>query len=155
VKLIERTDAAFTFLIGKRERELLVSLLRRYPVLIAGHFRSRHPSKSTDSRKDMDLLEEALAEQQRENRRNLEEILNQPGRFKENDLGFTFNLSSSELEWFLQVLNDIRVGSWVQLGEPDTNARQLPDLSEQNMQLAWAMEMAGLFEHSLLEAAGS
>jgi hypothetical protein len=54
----------------------------------------------------------------------------------------------------LQVLNDIRVGSWVQLGEPNINTRELPELSEQNMQYAWAIEMAGLFQHTLLEATG-
>ena len=155
MKLLKRNDSAFTFLIGKRERELMIALLRRYPVMIAAHYRSRHPPKSPETRQNQDLLEEALAEQQRENRRNLEEMLNQPGRFNESDLGCTFSLSPSELEWVLQILNDIRVGSWIQLGEPDTSARQLPELSEQNMQLAWAMEMAGLFEHSLLEAAGS
>lgn len=155
MKLLERTDSAFTFLIGKRERELLTALLRRYPVLNTAHFRSREKSPTSSSDENQALLEEALAEQQRENRRNLEEMLNQDGRFKENDFGFTFTLCPSELEWLLQVLNDIRVGSWVQLGQPDTNARLLPELNEESMQLAWAVEMAGLFEHSLLEAANS
>jgi hypothetical protein len=152
VKLLERSESAFTFLIGKRERELLAALLQRYPVLSTSHFRGK--SKETVD-ENQTLLEEALAEQQRENRRSLEEMLNQTGRFKENDFGFTFTLSASELEWLLQVLNDIRIGSWVQLGEPNTNAKQLPELNEQSMQLAWAIEMAGLFEHSLVEAANS
>ena len=54
------------------------------------------------------LLEEALAEQQRENRRNLEEMLNQPNRFQESELGFTFALSPSELEWVLQRVRTLR-----------------------------------------------
>jgi hypothetical protein len=121
-------------------------------VVIGGHFRARHPVRTDESQKNQQLLEEALAEQQRENRAQLEAMLNQNGRFAENDLGYTFRLGSSDIEWLLQVLNDIRVGSWVQLGEPnpDTSA-QIP-VTEQNMQLAWAMEMAGLFQHSLLEA---
>lgn len=155
MKLLERNEAGYIFLIGKRERELLSSLLRRYPVLGTTHFRPRGSNAQTTADENQTLLEEALAEQQRENRRNLEEMLNQPGRFKENEFGFTFHLNGAELEWILQVLNDIRVGSWVQLGEPDTNARQLPELNEESMQLAWAIEMAGLFEHSLLEAASS
>ncbi len=160
MKLLKRSEATFTFLIGKRERELFLALLRRYPLLPVTHYRSRgegraEAQKTESALANQELLEEALGEQQRENRRNLEEMLNQAGRFEESDLGFIFTLSSSELEWVLQILNDIRIGSWVQLGEPDTNARDLPELSEGNMQLAWSIEMAGLFEHSLLEAAGS
>ncbi len=155
MKLIKRDDTHFTFLIGKREREMLFALLRRYPVVIAAHFRTRHPGKADEARDHLHFLEEALAEQQREHRKELEQMLTQSGRFTENDLGFTFRLDSSELEWLLQVLNDIRVGSWVQLGEPNPDSAPQIALTEQNMQLAWAMEMAGLFQHSLLEATQS
>jgi hypothetical protein len=74
------------------------------------------------------------------------------GRFQESDRGFTFTLSATEMDWMLQVLNDVRVGSWVQLGEPDGKAPPPAELTEQTMQLAWAIEMAGLFEHELLQA---
>jgi hypothetical protein len=152
VKLIKREETHYTFLIGKREREMLFTLLRRYPVVIGAHYRTRHPVKTDEARKNQQLLEEALAEQQKENRKQLELLLTHSGRFTENDLGFSFRLNDSELEWLLQVLNDIRVGSWVQLGEPTPDASPQIALTEQNMQLAWAMEMAGLFQHSLLEA---
>jgi hypothetical protein len=156
VKVVKRTESGCTFLIGKREREVLTALLQRYPVLRSGHFRSRgEQKKSAGGEENEALLEEALAEQQRENRRQLDEMLHQPGRFKENEFGFTFHLSPPEMEWVLQVLNDIRVGSWVELGEPDATIRQFTELNEQSMQLAWAVEMAGLFEHSLLEAVTS
>ena len=155
MKLIKREETHYTFLIGKREREMLFTLLRRYPVVIGGHYRTRHPAKTDEAKKNQQLLEEALAEQQKENRKQLELMLTQTGRFAENDLGFTFRLNDSELEWLLQVLNDIRVGSWVQLGEPNQDATPQIALTEQNMQLAWAMEMAGLFQHSLLEATES
>lgn len=152
MKLIKRDESHYVFLIGKREREMLFSLLRRYPVTIAAHFRNRHPPKSDDAKKNQQLLEEALADQQKENRRQLDLMLNEKGRFKQNDLGFTFRLGESELEWLLQVLNDIRVGSWIQLGEPDPDAPAKLPLNEETMQLTWSMEIAGLFEHSLLEA---
>ncbi len=154
MKLLDRSADAFTFLIGKRERDLFITLLRRYPVINTAHFHAR-AAADLEARKNHELLEEALAEQQRENRRNLEEMLSQPSRFTESELGFIFTLSAGEIEWVLQILNDIRVGSWVRLGQPTASLRQLPDLSEENMQLAWSMEMAGLFEHSLLEAARS
>jgi hypothetical protein len=152
MKLLQRDESGVIFLLAKRERELMISLLRRYPVMIAAHFRARHPARTAEARKNQELLEEALAEQQTENRRNLEQMLSDAGRFAEDELGFTFRLTFSETEWLLQVLNDIRVGSWIQLGEPDAKEKAAPAATEENVQLAWAMEMAGFFEHSLLEA---
>jgi hypothetical protein len=152
VKLIKRDESHYTFVIGKRERELLNSLLQRYPVLKAGHFRTRQPAASDDSNKDQELLEQALLEQQKDNKKQLEQVMNQPGRFSEHELGYTFRLNDSELEWLLQVLNDIRVGSWVELGEPDNKSSEQVSLSERNMPLVWAMEMSGLFQNALLEA---
>jgi hypothetical protein len=155
VKLLHRSESACTFLIGKRERDVFLGLLRRYPVLSGAHYRSRGGAKSDAARANQELLEEALAEQQRENRRNLEEMLAQPARFQESEFGYTFTLSAAELEWMLQILNDIRVGSWVQLGEPNTNLPGFPQVNEQNIEVAWALEIAGNFEQSLLDAAGA
>jgi hypothetical protein len=152
VKLLKRDDTHLSFLIGKREREMFFSLLQRYPVLLAAHYSHRHPPKTEESKKNQDVIQEALAEQQKENRRQLEQLLAQPGRFVENDLGFTFRLTDSEIEWLLQVLNDIKVGSWVQLGEPGPHKPDSTPLTEQTMSLYWSMEIAGLFQHTLLEA---
>jgi hypothetical protein len=154
VKLLEKTNNSSLFLNGKKERELLAAILQRYPVLIASHFSERSMAGGhSESVKNHELLQEALAEQQRENKRQLEEMLCQPGRFVEDELGFKFHLSGEEVEWLLQVLNDVRVGTWVQLGEPESESYLLnTQITEQNLHLAWTMEMAGLFQHELLKA---
>jgi hypothetical protein len=156
VKLVKREESQFVFSIGKRERELLEQVLHLYPAIPAAHFSKRHPPASKnakDAKQDDSLLEEALAEQQRENRRSLEQMLKEPGRFAEDEAGFSFALKHGELEWLLQVLNDIRVGSWIRLGEPSENEIGALEPTEENVQLAWALEIAGLFEHTLLAAA--
>ena len=155
MKLLKRDPTHCSFLIGKREREMLLSLLQRYPVMAAAHFRSRNPPRSDEAKQNQDLLEEALVEQQKENRKQLEQMLAEKSRFLENDLGYTFRLSYSDIEWLLQVLNDIRIGSWIQLGQPDLSSSKVPPLNEQTVLLAWAMEIAALFQQSLLEAAQS
>ena len=153
MKLLKREETHCSFLIGRREREMLLALLQRYPVMAAAHFRTRNPPKTDEAKQNQELLEEALAEQQKDNRKHLEQMLAENGRFIENDLGFTFRLSYFEIEWMLQVLNDIRIGSWIQLGEPDLSSPNAPPLNEQTVLLAWAMEIAALFQHSLLQAA--
>jgi hypothetical protein len=155
VKLIKREESHYLFLVGKREREMLFSLLRRFPVVIGGHFRTRHPPKTDEAQRNQQLLEEALAEQQKENKAQVESFLAENSRFGANDLGYTFRVSEAEMEWLLQVLNDIRVGSWIQLGEPDPEGKSSIPLTEKSMQLTWGMEMAGLFQHALLEATQS
>ena len=152
MKLLKRTESGYTFLVGKKERELFAGVLRHYPMVIAGHFNSRQPGHTPVEQSEA-LLQEALAEQQKENRRQVEELLNEPGRFREHDLGFTFRLTHGETEWLLQVLNDVRVGSWIQLGEPDASSRSAlleMKLDENTVQLAWRMELAGLFQGALL-----
>ena len=58
-------------------------------------------------------------------------------------------LSGSELEWLLQVLNDIRVGSWIILGSPE---QWFEAATPQTAPHLWAMELAGAFEMAFLPA---
>ena len=76
-----------------------------------------------DPEANQQLLDEALAEQRAENRRQLQALLADPRRFAHTETGARLSLSPAEVEWLLQVLNDIRVGSWVRLGSPDDKAR--------------------------------
>jgi len=153
LKLLAKDDKSFTFLIGKREREMMTGILRRYPMIIANHFKNRWAGQSVHPTDE--LIQEALAEQQRENKKQLEEMLAQPGRFAEDEMGFRFSIAASEMEWLLQMFNDVRVGCCIQRGEPDPNKGHMPPeqkINEQTVQLAWTMEMAGLFVHEILEA---
>jgi hypothetical protein len=152
VKLLGHDKQECVFLVGKREREMMTALLRMYPVLASDYY---PVSREGGLEMDADILKEALADQHRGNKEALEEFLAAPGRFIEHELGYRFHVKRSELEWLLQIFNDVRVGSWVKLGSPDPRESIAPKLTEQNVQLAWAMEMAGLFEHQILEALNS
>jgi hypothetical protein len=149
VKLLSRQKTKYVFLLGKREREMMLMLLRMYPVLSSSYHNPSHDSKGLI---DAELLEEALAEQRQSNKKALKNLLATPGCFVEDDLGFRFTVKRSEMEWLLQIFNDVRIGCWVKLGSPDQKTSFAPKLTEQNVQLLWAIEMAGLFEHEILEA---
>ena len=97
------------------------------------------------------MLEEALAEQRAENRKQIQAWLNDSNRFEESDTGFRLSLSAAQVEWLLQILNDVRVGSWVILGSPEP-ARELSLINEKTAPHFWAMDAAGLFQVHLLEA---
>jgi hypothetical protein len=57
MQLLKRDQTGMVFLLGKRERELMISLLKRYPVMIGAHFRARHPPRTPETKKNQELLE--------------------------------------------------------------------------------------------------
>ena len=151
MKLRKADQGQFFFQIGKREKLLLFEVLKFYPLIPASYSRGGH-SKQTGEESSRKLIEEALAEQRQENKRQLKAMLEDPARFTEHDGGWQFSMSQCELEWLLQVLNDIRVGSWIRLGSPDPKEERRAELSGQSAPYFWAMELCGHFESVLLHA---
>jgi len=152
VKLLRSDQRGFVFHLGKREKHLLLETLQLYPLIPASRHRITRNGDSPADDERPRLLEEALAEHRRENRRQLQAMLNEKHRFQETEAGFQLNLSAPQMEWLLQVLNDIRVGSWLALGEPEQGDE--PEPSKTNAQCLLALEVCGLFESALLAALG-
>jgi hypothetical protein len=147
VKII-RTDDKLVLQLGGRERNLFFELLKLYPCIT-----KPDPLKSAAQMPESSerLLDEALAEQRNENKKQVEAFLADPRRFEKTAAGWRFSLSTVELEWLLQVLNDVRVGSWIRLGSPEEKL-EMNLLNEKTAPHFWAMEMAGHFQMGLLEA---
>lgn len=147
MKLIGREKDGFEFQLPSREKDLLWQLLRLYPRIPSNHQPLSKGAKLDESTQH--LLEEALAETRGQNQRALQTLLDDPQRLRPHQGGgWRLKLSNDDVEWLLQVLNDIRVGSWIHLGSPESplrviNAETAPDV--------WAMEMAGSFQMRLLE----
>ena len=57
-----------------------------------------------------------------------------------------------ENQWLLQVLNDVRVGSWIALGSPDPEQGKKIVFNEKILPHFRAMELAGAFETVFLDA---
>jgi len=151
VKLIRVTKGNFLFQLGKREKLLLTQILRLYPRIPPATFRLSKSGKLPDGEANQRLLDESLAEQRAENRKTLQAFLTDPHRFTDTESGSRLSLSPSELEWLLQILNDVRVGSWIILGSPDQGI-EFKLLNEKNAADFWAMEMSGQFQMRFLEA---
>lgn len=151
MKLLESDGNKFVFHLDRDERAVLTELLSRYPLIPETHQRLTRSGDSV-SEDNQEMLREALAEQRKENKRQLDTMLAEPDRFKRVKSGFHLTLSGEQIEWLLQVVNDIRVGSWILLGEPDETHGGEMVLSEQNLQYFWSMELAGQFEAFLLRA---
>ena len=144
---IARAADKFLFQLQTREQLLFSELLKLYPCLPAAGRAASAPAPDSSQH----LLEEALREQRNQNRRQIQAFLADSQRFDRSATGCKFLLSAAELEWLLQIFNDIRVGSWVALGSPD-DIVDMKLLNERNAPHFWAMETAGHFEMHMLQA---
>jgi hypothetical protein len=71
---------------------------------------------------------------------------------REDKSGYRLSLDAQQLEWLLQVLNDVRVGSWILLGCPDTDEGQQREITLKTARYYLVMEFAGYFQSVLLDA---
>jgi hypothetical protein len=149
MKLIRSTKTRLVFDLGQREEQMLLRLLKLYPCVPPAHHVLSKAGRLPDSEANQQLLDEALAEQRAQHKKQLQTLLADPRRLEHTESGARLSLSSAEAEWFMQVLNDIRVGSWILLGSPDGKPLELtPEKAPHFV----AMERAGYFQMQLLEA---
>jgi hypothetical protein len=126
--------------------------LRLYPVVQNNHHRlSKDPAKAGSA--EQRLLEESMAQQRASHRRKLDQLFLAPQRFfKDAPHERRLVLTADQFEWLLQVLNDIRVGSWVKLGCPDLEKAAPVELTRANARALQSMHLSGQFQSDLLEA---
>jgi len=149
VRLLRQTKTRLLFQLGRRETGMLLQILKLYPRVPPAHHALTKSGRLPDQEATQQLLNEALAEQRAENKKQLLALLADRQRFARTEVGARLSLPANEVEWLLQVLNDIRVGSWIMLGAPE---EKLPELNDSTAPDWLAMEMAGYFQAQLLEA---
>jgi len=150
MRLVRVGKEKFVFHLGKREKDLLVAVLSQYPVLIARQPLSKSGASDSEG-SNQRLLDEALAEQRQANKQQLRTLLRDASRLKATENGWRMSLSTADIECLLQILNDVRVGSWVILGSPDDEVWNLT-LDENTAPYAWAMLAAGDFQMKLIHS---
>ena len=144
--------AAFAFEITQREVEWLLAILKFYPQLDSDYHRITQGAAG-EINAGQQLLEEAMAQQRREHKRKLEKFLATARPFPaEGPDRFRLTLGAGQMEWLLQVLNDVRVGCWVKLGRPDLEPMSRKKLTAEEARAVSALELAGFFQMILLGA---
>jgi hypothetical protein len=145
-------EPVLIFRINSREEALLLAMLRLYPALENSHHRiSRDPKAAASA--EQRLLEESMGQQRDAHRRKVDALFQSPQRFFRDALGERhLVVTAAQLEWLLQVLNDIRVGSWVRLGCPDLEKAAPLNLTRASTRSLQAMHICGEFQLALLEA---
>ena len=147
--------AAFAFQMNRQEMDWLLATLKLYPLLDSTyHHITDGPAAEIQA--EQQLLEEAMAQQRADHRRKLDKFLATPGRFRlDAPDQYRFNLTAEQMEWLLQILNDVRVGCWVKLGRPELETARRRELTGLDARHMAALEASGFFQMILLQAAKS
>ena len=148
MKLLRAENDRYLFLLAKQEKDLLAITLGLYPVIPSAH--QPLSKSSTPDQANQRLLDEALAEQRKENKKLIQDLLTDTKHFQETEDAVEMTLTVAEIEWVLQVLNDVHVGHWLLLGSPEKRPRFSP--ASQNARHVLAMDLACMFQSDLLGA---
>ena len=149
MKLLRATEQERVYAVRPSELQMLLVVLGCYPALT----RSRAISKSGDSEQLGDaqkLLDEAMSERRQTMRQELDTWLKLPERFQQAGNHFEWRVENDHREWLLQIINDVRVGSWVELGSPDDLDAAEQQVGEESARHLALMELAGMFQSVLL-----
>jgi hypothetical protein len=141
----------FVFSLNRAEKKALIDVLGLYPLVPASHQRLSKTVKGVTATEGQHLLEEALADQREANKGQIRAWLAAPKRFETAKRGSTLTVGVEDSEWLMQVLNDIRIGSWLLLGSPaETVAPE--DVPDELASLWASMEISGFFQMTILHA---
>ena len=149
MRLVRATSKTLVFDLGQREGQMLLRLLKLYPCVPPAHHLISRAGPQPGTKSSQQLLDEALAEQRAQTKKQLQALVDDPQHLQNRESGLRLCLSPTEAEWFMQVLNDIRVGCWIQLGSPDNKLNELTPAKAPHF---LAMEQAGYFQMQLLQA---
>ena len=140
--------------ISEIEKSILENLLHHYPVLDPGYQQISRFMESELSEEPQELLEECMTESQQESRKWVRILLDSSSKllFSTQDSSqWNLVLSGEDYETLLQILNDLRVGFWLELGSPEES---VPDenlaLSDED-EAKWALfQFTAYFQSHLL-----
>jgi hypothetical protein len=137
---------AFSLGFAPEEKALLLHLLSLYPLVPESYHRLTQDPQLPKREENQELLDDALKAQRAQNQREILALVGKPGRFAEAAGQCRAAFTRGELEWLLQVVNDVRVGCWIALGSPGYKAKKKGRPSRASLRHTMLMELAGAFE---------
>ena len=149
MKLLKQSDDGWEYGLNQQEAKCLEAFLKEFPLTPASAVKVTKTESGRATAERERLLNESLAEHRGETKRKAANFL-ASGKLKAGQNGWRLRVNAPEREMLLQLLNDIRVGCWRALGEPENIETQLPHPSEREFHYYNLMQLAGYFEVTLL-----
>jgi hypothetical protein len=146
MKFLAHDGESFLLEFAPGEHALLLHLLKLYPLVPEAYHRLTKDEKLPRREENQQLLDDALNSQRAQNQKEILALISAPERFTEADGVSRGAFTRAELEWLLQVVNDVRVGCWIALGSPGPAAKKKIVSGTEAMRHAMFMEIGGGFE---------
>jgi hypothetical protein len=147
----ESNSGVFIFRMEPREYTLFKGILSEYPLQQIGEQRISADSPPDEVAEEQKLLEDSLEEYRDKMRDELDKFLSEEDRLAKDEHGWTLTLDVAGIDWLLQILNDIRVGSWVELGRPEPES-PVEVVTPEQLRRATALQFCGMWQSILLNA---
>jgi leucyl/phenylalanyl-tRNA---protein transferase len=151
MRLVKQSKGSWQYQLNQHEAVILPGLVKKFPFTGLHHGKISRTDKAPEAIAREKLLNESLAEHRNELKRLAMDLLG-PDKLKPQANGHVLTLDAGSREILLQILNDIRVGCWRALGEPEDLDSPAPQTSGIDLACRNLMNLAGYFENSFLDA---
>lgn len=148
--LYESNPSATLIAMSEAEEDLVRDVFSAYP-LVANE--SRELTKSDgheDLQEDTELLRSSIAEHNQLSRVRLDKWLADPDTFRRIEEQRVLTIKTEDTDWMLQILNDLRIGSWQQLDCPSQEELSQVSLNSETFRPLCTMEFSGILQSILL-----
>ena len=149
MKLVKSKDGVWQYRLDQIEINLLTTVLKKVPFPDLQPVKISRTDKDPKAKEREKLLNESLAQHRKELKKAAGNILDD-GKIKHQKEVWMLTLSSEDREMLLQILNDVRVGCWNALGQPQELEPDTPDLTAREIANYGLLNLAGYFECGLL-----
>ena len=149
MKLIKQSEGSWQFALHQNEFDLLCHLMKKFPHTQKAPVKISKTDRDPESVEREELLNESLVEHRKELKRWAVNLI-AGNKLKISKQHHVLTLTAEDREILLQILNDIRVGCWRALGEPENLELQKLDGSAEEVKYRSLMNLAGYFEHHLI-----
>lgn len=152
MRVFEKNDSAIVLELGPAETDFLKQILSDYPLVANESRRFSAFADADEIQENTQLLQNSLNEHTQTNRAKLRAWLAAPETWKPFPDRTLLSLKTEDSSWFLQILNDLRIGSWQKLNRPDPEELDSIELNPKNAYPLLAMEVSGLLQTLILNA---
>lgn len=152
MNFLRRDGENFVFELGAPQRRLLRCVVALFPLVPRTHQPISRTSPREALRDSQAVLDEAMAALRQGHRRKLDVWLGPEGALADTDETRELTLTPADVEWLLQILNDVRVGSWLKLGCPETDEQIAFAVNQETLAHLAALQACLRFQVALLEA---
>lgn len=154
MKVIRQQDGHFEIRMDEEEWVALSDLLAQYPLTPPDHH-----SLNSKTNPDPDLVEsdqwlrDSVSNHHLDRENQIKQWIQrvQPVE-KGNHLEYQVSFAPERADWLIEILNDLRVGSWKALNCPTPEALSEQSWKSEDWPKLWTMEASGMYQSILLKA---